>query len=421
MRASRTRVMAPAVVLLVATCLPATASALPRGWEVLEEIWSGVQFFRISNKTYHRVNSAVRTKRTYARCYTDALRAAGHARLADALEEAYRNETAAIARANMAEIRRVRHAGRNLAAFLSGRHRRIYDTARSAVVMQKSTAVQDAILDRRLLETQARATLEREGAASTVEIRTSYLLRTRGVDPKAARRDLEKDDAAWTSGQTLERLKRTQQRIAANRAAAQDVAAASATAPVPAGGPGAVSKPPPMVADSDTSAGPESGKLKPPQPGSGGGGETGGSGKPESGEHRKPAAAAFSCDIAVDKLAANGIPVECFERIEARRESCLEGCRDDPECIDSCNTACDAARQDLCIAGFTCEFEMSTLFGAGDRTECFEKVEAQRGWCLERCEGDPACEAVCNGACDQVREKKCVPMQDVFSPGESHD
>ncbi len=421
MHASRARVMVPTAVLLVATFLPATVWALPKGWGVLEEIWSSVQFFRISNKTFHRVDRVVRTKRSYARCYTDSLRAAGHARLADALEEAYRTEAAAIARANVGEIRRVRHAGKNLTAFLSGRHRRIYDTARSAVVMRKSTAVQDAILDRRLLEAQARETLEREGAASTVEIRTSYLLRTRGVDPKAARRDLENGDAAWTSGQTSERIRKNQQRIAANRAAARSAAAASAAALVPSGGPGAGTKPPPMVADSDTSAASASGKPKAPQAGPGEGGGTGGSGTPEPAEQKKPAAAAFSCDIAVDKLAANGIPVECFERIEARRESCLEGCRDDPECIDSCNTACDAARQDLCIAGFTCEFEMSTLFGAGDRTECFEKVEAQRGWCLERCEGDPACEAVCNGACDQVREKKCVPMKDVFSPGESHD
>jgi hypothetical protein len=59
---------------------------------------------------------------------------------------------------------------------------------------------------------------------------------------------------------------------------------------------------------------------------------------------------------------------------------------------------------------------MDTLFHIGNRQECFDKVEGQRNLCIEMCDGAEACETVCNARCDQVRDDKCVPMENAFTP-----
>jgi hypothetical protein len=124
----------------------------------------------------------------------------------------------------------------------------------------------------------------------------------------------------------------------------------------------------------------------------------------------------YSCDIRIDHLTKSAKPADCVELVEAERQRCLDVCRGNRDCEDVCNTACDESRKKLCVEGFTCEIEMDTLFHAGNRQECFDKVEGQRNLCIEMCDGAEACEAVCNTRCDQVREDKCVPMENVFTP-----
>ncbi|MGD9253172.1 MAG: hypothetical protein PVG92_04495 [Holophagae bacterium] len=413
MRRARLPLLVFTLLLTVLWCQPpAPVAAGSEVWK-LEEIVEGLNFFRHSNKTYHRHLRIVMTKKVYATSYRLMLEEAGHARLGKAFERAYLREAAAIDRANRREIHRVRHTGKNIVAFLFGRNRRTYNSKRAIRVLSLDKEVQEATYDRRLLEAQISSVLEKEEMNEAVKGLAGELTLAIGVT-KVNYADMVTYDEKWIAPQTKKKLEATKNRIADNAAAAS-IASATDDASAADGEAASAKEPPPMVAASKVKQDEE---AEPPDADDG----TAPWDQEEAGEitGESRTAGGFDCAVDTGSLPATALPRECLALVDAAEERCVGGCNGGRACEKACVKACNAVR-DECVVGFTCEISMSTLFGAGDRKECYDKVEAQRKGCLEDCGQADECEALCNEACDHERDSKCAEMEDVFTPQETRE
>lgn len=394
-----------ATMVALGLCSP---SAAPDGLsqrEVLQKVATVISYFSKSNKTFHRHIALIGTKTTIATSRGEALRATGHPRLAEGLEDGYLREIKAIARANVQEIRRVRDVWRNLFAVLAGETRRPYDSARAVRVLTLDEELQEATLQRRLVEHQIERTLEKQNETILVDVRARKLRVESGVSEPTAKGVASYDDA-WLAATTKTRLEDTKKRLDGYGDEAKAKGDGKSRVDEALGRSPTGAKPPPMVTGSSVKpgAGDEdagTGEGEPPEEGGG----------PTAVEPPPKPAAAVTCAVA-----EGGTTASCFARVAGERERCLDGCDRDSTCEYRCNEACDAVRDEQCAAHITCSVEVSELFGAGDRKACFDAVEAARTSCVRACEAEADCETACNAACDAERVRRCDPMEEVFQP-----
>ena len=204
----RTSLIAIVVLMLCAALLVPLSEAV--NWKVLEDVYSRVEYFRKSNKTFHKHLRIVDTKKKYAKARAAELKTVKLEGLGERLDQAYQKEALAIENANVREIRRVRHRFKNFVSLMFGTQRKTYNTKRAVRVLQKDMAVQDATYDRRIVEAEIDRTLEMLGKKKMVDARTRERFLEAG--PSMAWEAIVAYDDRWVRGEAYEKLVNTAER-----------------------------------------------------------------------------------------------------------------------------------------------------------------------------------------------------------------